>query len=53
MNWAVGGFVLSRLGAIPKAGESLEHNGLRVTVLEAEPRRITRLRIDLAPATQP
>ncbi len=49
----VGGFVLSRLGAIPKAGESLEHNGLRVTVLEAEPRRITRLRIDLATATQP
>ena len=44
----VGGFVLSRLGYIPKAGESLEHNGLRITVLEAEQRRITRLKIDLA-----
>ena len=44
----VGGFVLSRLGYIPEAGESLEHNGLRITVLEAEVRRITRLKIDLA-----
>jgi len=44
----VGGFVLSRLGCIPKAGESLEHNRLRITVLEAEERRITRLKIDLA-----
>jgi len=46
----VGGFVLSRLGYIPKAGESLEHDGLRITVLEAEERRITRLKIDLAAA---
>jgi len=44
----VGGFVLSRLGYIPKAGESLEHNGLHITVLKAEQRRITRLKIDLA-----
>ncbi|KPJ75325.1 MAG: hypothetical protein AMS14_03775, partial [Planctomycetes bacterium DG_20] len=44
----VGGFVLSRLGYIPEAGESLEHNGLRITVLEAEVRRIRRLKIDLA-----
>jgi CBS domain containing-hemolysin-like protein len=46
----IGGFVLSRLGYIPKAGESLEHQGLRITVLEAEDRRITRLRIERAPA---
>ncbi len=44
----VGGFVLSRLGYIPKAGESLEHNRLRITVLEAGVRRIMRLRIELA-----
>ncbi|MCX5648862.1 MAG: hemolysin family protein [Planctomycetota bacterium] len=46
----IGGFVLSRLGYIPKAGEVLEHQGLRITVLEAEDRRITRLRIERAPA---
>ena len=46
----VGGFVLSQLGYIPKAGESLEHNELRITVLEAEERRITRLRVELAAA---
>ena len=43
----IGGFVLSRLGYIPKVGESLDYDGLRITVLEAEERRITRLRIDL------
>jgi CBS domain containing-hemolysin-like protein len=45
----IGGFVLSRMGYIPKAGESFEHDGLRITVLEAEERRVTRLRIDLSP----
>lgn len=45
----VGGFLLSRLGRVPAAGEHLEIDGLRVEVLEAEHRRITRVRI--APAT--
>jgi len=43
----IGGLVLARLGTIPKAGESLEYAGVRITVLEAEERRIKRLRIDL------
>jgi putative hemolysin len=43
----IGGFVLSRLGYIPKTGEVLEYEGLRITVLEAEERRIKRLRMDL------
>ena len=42
----IGGFVLSRLGYIPKAGAVLEDERLRITVLEAESRRITRLRIE-------
>ncbi len=45
----IGGFVLSRLGTIPKAGEVLDERGVRITVTDAEERRITRLRIDLAP----
>ncbi len=44
----IGGFVLSRLGYIPKAGESLEQDGATIAVLEADQRRILRLRIDLA-----
>ncbi len=42
----IGGFVLSRMGYIPQAGEVLHEQGLRITVLEAEPRRLKRLRID-------
>jgi putative hemolysin len=50
----VGGFVLCRLGYIPKTGESLLHEGLRITVIEAEERRITRLKLDLpVPAAAP
>ena len=45
----VGGFLLSRLGRVPMAGEHLEIDGLHVEVLEAERRRITRVRI--SPAT--
>jgi CBS domain containing-hemolysin-like protein len=43
----VGGFVISTRGVIPGRGDRLEHEGLTVTVLEAEPRRIRRLRIEL------
>jgi len=50
----IGGFVLSRLGYIPKTGETLQFEGLRISVLAAEPRRVTRLRLDLpAPAETP
>jgi len=46
----VGGFVLSRLGFIPRGGESLEANGLRFTVMEMDRRRISRVKIKpLAP----
>ena len=41
----VGGFLLSRLGRVPAAGEQFEIDGLTVEVLEAERRRITRVRI--------
>jgi len=41
----VGGFLLSRLGRVPAAGERFEIDGLSVEVLEAERRRITRVRV--------
>jgi putative hemolysin len=43
----LGGFVLARMGYIPKPGEILECDGVRITVLAAEQRRVLKLRIDL------
>lgn len=43
----VGGFVFSRLGYIPKAGESFDYENLKFTVASAEARRIKRIRIKL------
>jgi len=39
----VGGFVFSRLGYIPKTGESFDYENLRITISSAEPRRIKRI----------
>jgi CBS domain containing-hemolysin-like protein len=41
----VGGFLLSQLGRVPAAGERFVVDGLNVEVLEAERRRITRVRM--------
>lgn len=48
------GFMLSRLGHIPTAGESVEFEGRKFTVLQMERNRIFRVRIDLpqAPETE-
>jgi len=42
----VGGVVISLLGHIPAKGEAAEIAGARITVLEAEPTRIGRLRVE-------
>jgi CBS domain containing-hemolysin-like protein len=42
----VGGWVLSELGHIPVVDEVFETVGVRVTVLEAEPTRVHRLRME-------
>ena len=41
----VGGYILSRAGRVPAVGETLEVDGLSVEVLEAERRRIHKVRI--------
>ena len=41
----VGGFVLSRAGRVPLVGERFETDGIEVEVLEAERRRIHKVRI--------
>lgn len=46
------GFVLSRMGKIPKPGESLSEGHFRIEVLEARDRAIHRLRIRVMPIEQ-
>jgi putative hemolysin len=41
----IGGFVFSRLGYIPKTGESFDYENLKFTIASAEARRIKRIRI--------
>ena len=40
----VGGYVLTRVGRVPAVGERFELDGMQVEVLEAERRRIHRVR---------
>lgn len=46
----VGGFVTCVLGRIPAKGESLTTSRAKVTVLDADPRRVKRVRVDFAQA---
>ncbi len=49
----VGGYLLARIGRVPTIGEHFEIDGLSVEVLDAERRRITKVRISkLEPAPQ-
>ncbi|HVX66656.1 MAG TPA: hemolysin family protein [Bryobacteraceae bacterium] len=43
------GFLLFRLGDIPAAGETLEYDGRRFTILEMDNNRIARVRIEKLP----
>jgi CBS domain containing-hemolysin-like protein len=49
----VGGYVLTRVGRVPAVGEEFDIDGLHVEVLEAERRRIHKVRMRLAPEPQP
>lgn len=43
----VGGLVFSHLGHVPETGEQFDYpTGLRITILEAEPRAVKRVRIE-------
>ncbi len=43
----LGGFITTTLGRIPEAGEILEHEGVRFLVMEAEPHKVSRVKIEL------
>jgi putative hemolysin len=40
------GFLLMRLGRIPKGGESVEFDGRRLTVVEMDGRRISKVLVE-------
>jgi len=44
----VAGAVLELFGRLPAVGERVEHHGVQIEVLEADRRRIRRLRIRVA-----
>jgi magnesium and cobalt exporter, CNNM family len=49
----VGGFVVVAMGRIPEVGEHFEHDRLMITVLDAEPTRVKRVRIEVIPEDEP
>jgi putative hemolysin len=50
----VGGYLLARIGRVPTIGERFDIDGLSVEILDAERRRVTRVRMTkLEPAPQP
>lgn len=45
----IGGFVFSRLGYIPKTGETFEYKNIKFEITSAEPRKIKRIKIRKTP----
>ncbi|MBL8765030.1 MAG: CBS domain-containing protein [Phycisphaerae bacterium] len=45
----VGGFVVTTLGRIPAAGEAFAHERLALTILEAKPTKVVKVRIERVP----
>jgi CBS domain containing-hemolysin-like protein len=49
----VGGFLFSEMGKVPAAGEELRCGNVRFRVLDAEARKINRLRVEVIPEESP
>ena len=45
----LGGFFSTMVGRVPEKGATVQHHGARFTVLEAEPQRVIRVKIELPP----
>jgi CBS domain containing-hemolysin-like protein len=45
----LGGFVSNTMGRIPQVGAKFEQPGMRFTILEAEPQKVNRVKIELIP----
>ncbi len=49
----VGGWVFTRLGRVPAIGETLELDGMTIEIVQADERRVARLRITIPSAVDP
>jgi putative hemolysin len=49
----LGGFVMAELGRLPRAGDVVEHDGTRLTVVRTEGRRAARVRVTPRPEKDP
>ena len=49
----VAGFLMSQLGRIPEAGDAVDHEGHRITVVLVDGRRVSRVRVSPLPAPAP
>lgn len=47
----IGGFIFSTLGKVPRVGEQCTHENIAIQVIDAEPRRVKRVRLYIAPPT--
>jgi len=45
---SVGGFILEKLGSVAKGGESVEIEGYRLTVVDVERNRVSKVKIEKA-----
>ena len=45
----LGGFVSTTMGRIPQVGTTFEYNGARYTILDAEPQRVNKVKIEILP----
>jgi CBS domain containing-hemolysin-like protein len=43
----LGGFISTTLGRIPETGTTFEHAGAKYTILDAEPQKVNRVRIEM------
>jgi len=49
----VGGWLTAHLGRIPQSGEQVSIDGLQVQVIDADPRRISKVRIQMGQSSSP
>ena len=48
----VAGFVMAELGRLPRTGDVVEHDGVRITVVRTDGRRVARVRLTPRPAEE-
>ncbi|MCK4617504.1 hypothetical protein KAT45_01245, partial [Candidatus Aerophobetes bacterium] len=42
---SIGGFIFDQLGRIPGVGETIEYNNLKITVVDADDKRVKKVKL--------